>query len=79
MDPAGPARYHPVPAQYADQILGGRLAVWSDLSGAQTQNQVAAGIRVPLAALSQKVWDARTPALPWTGFSALADRLDPPG
>ncbi|WP_443051292.1 beta-N-acetylhexosaminidase [Streptomyces sp. NBC_00190] len=69
----------PVPAQYADQILGGRLAVWSDLSGAQTQNQVAAGIRVPLAALSQKVWDARTPALPWTGFSALADRLDPPG
>ncbi|MFE9629992.1 family 20 glycosylhydrolase [Streptomyces sp. NPDC006463] len=69
----------PVPAQYADQILGGRLAIWSDLSGAQTQNQVAAGIRLPLAALSQKVWDARTPALPWTGFTALADRLDPPG
>ncbi|MEU9304152.1 family 20 glycosylhydrolase [Streptomyces sp. NPDC048269] len=68
-----------VPAQYADQILGGRLAVWSDLSGAQTQAQVAAGIRMPLAALSQKVWDARTPVLPWTGFTALADRLDPPG
>ncbi|MGW0752269.1 beta-N-acetylhexosaminidase [Streptomyces sp. NPDC002587] len=68
----------PVPAQYADQILGGRLAIWSDLSGAQTQDQVAAGIRLPLAALSQKVWDARTPALPWTGFTALADRLDPP-
>ncbi|MFE3996408.1 glycoside hydrolase family 20 protein, partial [Streptomyces goshikiensis] len=51
----------PVPAAYADQILGARLAVWSDLAGAQTQDQVAAGIRLPLAALSQKVWDARTP------------------
>ncbi|MGR4878582.1 glycoside hydrolase family 20 protein [Streptomyces sp. LARHCF249] len=68
----------PVPARYADQILGARLAVWSDLAGAQTQAQVAAGIRLPLAALSQKVWDARTPALPWTGFQSLADRLDPP-
>ncbi|MBT2545359.1 family 20 glycosylhydrolase [Streptomyces sp. ISL-44] len=67
-----------VPAQYADQILGGRLAIWADLSGAQTQAQVAAGIRMPLAALSQKVWDARTPALPWTGFQSLADRVDPP-
>lgn len=67
-----------VPARYAAQILGARLAVWCDLSGAQTQAQVAAGIRLPLAALSQKVWDARTPTLPWTGFQSLADRLDPP-
>ncbi|MFJ8015494.1 family 20 glycosylhydrolase [Streptomyces sp. NPDC096339] len=64
-----------VPASYAPQILGARLAVWCDLSGAQTPAQVAAGIRLPLAALSQKVWDARTPVLPWTGFKALADRL----
>ncbi|MFD9407526.1 family 20 glycosylhydrolase [Streptomyces sp. NPDC059989] len=65
----------PVPAQYADQILGGRLAVWSDLSGAQTQAQVAAGIRLPLAALSQKVWDSRPPQLAWPAFNTLADRL----
>uniref|UniRef100_A0AAU2K1Q2 Family 20 glycosylhydrolase n=1 Tax=Streptomyces sp. NBC_00049 TaxID=2903617 RepID=A0AAU2K1Q2_9ACTN len=65
----------PVPASYAAQILGGRLAVWADLAGAQTQDQVAQGIRLPLAALSQKVWDARTPRLPWSGFQALADRL----
>ncbi|MFF4012167.1 family 20 glycosylhydrolase [Streptomyces sp. NPDC001717] len=64
-----------VPASYAPQILGARLAVWCDLSGAQTPAQVAAGIRLPLAALSQKVWDARTPTQPWTGFKALADRL----
>ncbi|GHI85637.1 family 20 glycosylhydrolase [Streptomyces xanthophaeus] len=65
----------PVPAQYADQILGARLAVWADLAGAQTQAQVAEGIRLPLAALSQKVWDSRPPQQPWTGFKALADRL----
>ncbi|MFZ3474409.1 beta-N-acetylhexosaminidase [Streptomyces sp. 4.24] len=64
-----------VPATYAGQILGARLAVWCDLAGAQTEAQVAAGIRLPLAALSQKVWDSRTPALDWPAFKALADRL----
>ncbi|MET9319144.1 family 20 glycosylhydrolase [Streptomyces sp. NPDC003038] len=64
-----------VPTRYGNQILGARLAVWCDLSGAQTQAQVAAGIRLPLAALSQKVWDDRPPSQPWTGFKALADRL----
>ncbi|MET9888256.1 glycoside hydrolase family 20 protein [Streptomyces sp. NPDC006430] len=68
-----------VPARYAAQVLGARLAVWCDLAGAQTQAQVAEGIRLPLAALSQKVWDARPPQLPWVGFKALADRLQPPG
>ncbi|WP_442810716.1 beta-N-acetylhexosaminidase [Streptomyces sp. NBC_01232] len=65
----------PVPASYGPQILGARLAVWSDLANAQTQAQVAQGIRTPLAALSQKVWDSRTPQLPWADFKALADRL----
>ncbi|MFF7295895.1 family 20 glycosylhydrolase [Streptomyces sp. NPDC008265] len=65
----------PVPASYDGQILGGRLAVWADLAGAQTQDQVAAGIRLPLAALSQKVWDARTPAMTWPEFQSLAGRL----
>lgn len=64
-----------VPARYGDQILGARLAVWCDLAGAQTQAQVAEGIRLPLAALSQKVWDSRTPALDWAAFKALADLL----
>ncbi|MGW6708417.1 family 20 glycosylhydrolase [Streptomyces sp. NPDC054956] len=64
-----------VPERYADRILGARLAVWCDLAGSQTQAQVAAGIRLPLAALSQKVWDSRPPALDWPAFKALADRL----
>ncbi|MFB0631422.1 glycoside hydrolase family 20 protein [Streptomyces sp. AB3(2024)] len=64
-----------VPARYDAQILGGRLAVWADLAGAQTQEQVAAGIRLPLAAVSQKLWDARTPQASWADFRALADRV----
>ncbi|MGW8362059.1 beta-N-acetylhexosaminidase [Streptomyces wedmorensis] len=64
-----------VPAKYDAQILGGRFAVWCDLSGAQTQAQVAAGIRTPLAAFAQKVWDAEKPALTWEQFKALAAKV----
>ncbi|MFV2121230.1 beta-N-acetylhexosaminidase [Streptomyces sp. Act-28] len=64
-----------VPARYSGQILGARFAVWCDFANAQTQDQVAAGIRMPLRALAQKVWDPREPALPWSEFSALAKRL----
>ncbi|MFF5918160.1 glycoside hydrolase family 20 protein [Streptomyces flavochromogenes] len=65
----------PVAARYAPQILGARLAVWCDLSAAQTQTQVANGIRMPLNALAQKVWDARTPTLTWEQFRTLATQV----
>ncbi|MEU7055329.1 glycoside hydrolase family 20 protein [Streptomyces sp. NPDC046197] len=64
-----------VPARYDAQILGGSFAVWSDRAGAQTQDQVAAGIRMPLRATVQKLWDPGQPALSWAAFKALADRL----
>lgn len=64
-----------VPAKYDDQILGGYFAVWCDLANSQTQDQVAAGVRMPIRALVQKLWDADKPALSWTEFKALADRL----
>ncbi|MFI6487471.1 glycoside hydrolase family 20 protein [Streptomyces sp. NPDC050564] len=64
-----------VPAKYDAQILGGVFAVWCDRSAAQTQDQVAAGIRMPLRAMIQKLWDPRTPTLPWADFKTLADRL----
>lgn len=67
----------PVPASYDAQILGARLAVWCDLAGSQTPAQVAAGIRMPLAALSQKLWDPRPPQAAWSEFQALAGRLAP--
>lgn len=65
----------PVPARHDDQILGGTFAVWCDLANSQTQDQVAAGIRMPLRATVQKLWDPRAPQLSWTRFKALADRL----
>ncbi|MFF7978026.1 glycoside hydrolase family 20 protein [Streptomyces sp. NPDC007901] len=64
-----------VSAAYDAQILGGSFAVWCDLAGSQTQDQVAAGIRMPLRATAQKLWDPRTPALSWTAFKGLADKL----
>ncbi|MFI8255505.1 glycoside hydrolase family 20 protein [Streptomyces filamentosus] len=65
----------PVPARYDAQIQGARFAVWCDFSNAQTQDQVAAGIRLPLAALAQKVWDPRKPARTWPEFRALATKV----
>lgn len=64
-----------VSATYDDQILGGSFAVWCDLANSQTQAQVAAGIRMPLRALVQKLWDPGTPELSWAQFRALADKL----
>ncbi|MGW5468465.1 beta-N-acetylhexosaminidase [Streptomyces chartreusis] len=65
-----------VPAKYDPQILGGSFAVWCDLANSQTQAQVAAGIRMPLRATVQKLWDPGKPQLTWAEFRALADRLD---
>ncbi|MGW7067735.1 beta-N-acetylhexosaminidase [Streptomyces sp. NPDC054855] len=65
----------PVDAKYDDQILGGSFAVWCDLAGSQTQEQVAQGIRMPLKATVQKLWDSREPKLSWAEFVKLADRV----
>ncbi|MEW2447464.1 glycoside hydrolase family 20 protein [Streptomyces parvulus] len=65
-----------VDAKYDDRILGGSFAVWGDIPSAQTQAQVAEGIRLPLAATVQKLWDAGEPELSWAQFKSLADRLD---
>lgn len=67
----------PVPPALAgaSRVLGARLAVWGDLPGAQTEAQVAAGIRMPLRALAQKVWRDHDPDLSWDTFTRLADRV----
>ncbi|MFJ8496391.1 glycoside hydrolase family 20 protein [Streptomyces sp. NPDC093992] len=65
----------PVPPRYDRQILGGSFAVWGDLPRSQTEEQVAQGIRMPLRALAQKLWDAGEPELSWDGFRTLAGRL----
>ncbi|MFF5634007.1 glycoside hydrolase family 20 protein [Streptomyces sp. NPDC012825] len=65
----------PVPAKYDAQILGARFAVWCDLANSQTPAQVAAGIRLPLAALSQKLWNPAKPTASWDRFRALAEKV----
>ncbi|MBR8643422.1 family 20 glycosylhydrolase [Streptomyces tuirus] len=64
-----------VPERYDGQILGGSFAVWCDLANSQTEDQVAAGIRMPLRATVQKLWDPDRPELSWAEFRALANRL----
>lgn len=68
----------PVPEKLSgpDRILGGRFAVWCDLAGSQTTEQVAKGIRLPLYATAQKLWDPREPRLSWPQFRALASRVE---
>ncbi|MGP3973189.1 beta-N-acetylhexosaminidase [Streptomyces sp. 8N114] len=68
----------PVPAKWAgrEHILGGRFAVWGDLAGAQTTEQVARGVRLPLAATAQKLWDPQQPKRSWSDFVKLADQVD---
>lgn len=65
----------PVPQKYSKQILGARFAVWGDIANAQTPAQVAAGIQLPLAAMSQKVWNPVKPSLTWPQFKALANKV----
>ncbi|MFI6085910.1 family 20 glycosylhydrolase [Streptomyces sp. NPDC051217] len=65
----------PVPERYSKLILGARFAVWGDIATAQTQDQVADGIRLPLAALSQKVWNPVKPGLTWAQFRSLANEV----
>ncbi|WP_229909321.1 beta-N-acetylhexosaminidase [Streptomyces flavofungini] len=66
----------PVPASYDRQILGGTFAVWCDLAGSQTQDEVARGVRMPLRATAQKLWDERGPTRPWEAFVRLAGSLE---
>lgn len=65
-----------VPARYDAQITGGQLAVWCDYHNAQTQAQVAAGVRLPLRAVAQKLWDPRKPSLDWDGFKKLTGDVE---
>ncbi|WP_370623030.1 beta-N-acetylhexosaminidase [Streptomyces tsukubensis] len=63
-----------VPASYDKLILGGSFAVWGDLAQAQTQDQVADGIRMPLRATVEKLWNPDKPTLSWAEFVSLAKR-----
>ncbi|MEU3754540.1 glycoside hydrolase family 20 protein [Streptomyces olivoreticuli] len=59
----------------AARVPGGRLAVWCDRADAQSPQQVADGIRLPLAALAQRLWNAGPPPMPWKDFTALTQKV----
>nr|WP_189856384.1 glycoside hydrolase family 20 protein [Streptomyces poonensis] len=65
-----------VPERYDGQILGGVFAVWCDLKNAQTEAQVAAGVRLPLRALVQKLWHEGEPERSWAEFKEVADQVE---
>lgn len=47
-----------LPQPYPTQLLGASFAIWSDRPDAQTEAQVAAGIRGPLRAMAERSWNA---------------------
>ncbi|MEW1721237.1 glycoside hydrolase family 20 protein [Streptomyces sp. NPDC093109] len=69
----------PVPAAHAKQIRGGTFAIWGDFPNAQTEAQVAAGIRLPLAATAEKTWNAEKPKLSWSQFTSLYTKVEGTG
>ncbi|MFI2031428.1 family 20 glycosylhydrolase [Streptomyces buecherae] len=58
-----------------DRVVGGRFGIWCDIADAQTPEQIARGIRAPLRALAQRVWDPREPREPWARFAALGEQV----
>ncbi|TDQ01575.1 family 20 glycosylhydrolase [Labedaea rhizosphaerae] len=55
--------------------LGSVIHVWCDNPNAQTQEQVAAGIRDPLRMLTQQVWGSPKPVATYAEFSGLIGRV----
>lgn len=61
------------------QVVGGMFAVWADVPGAQTAEQVAQGIRMPLRATAARLANPNTTA-DWTEFQRESDAIgDAPG
>lgn len=67
----------PVPDSLSgpSHIPGGRFAVWGDIADAQTPQQVADGIRMPLAATAQKLWVPGKPEESWADFKKTVKKV----
>lgn len=46
-----------IPAPYPSQLLGAYFSIWSDKPQALTEAQVADGIRAPMRAMAERVWN----------------------
>ena len=55
---------------YPEQLLGASFSVWSDDAAAQTPDEVAEGIRLPLRAMAERAWNGGS-ALTHEEFCAI--------
>ncbi|KQR26399.1 beta-N-acetylhexosaminidase [Microbacterium sp. Leaf151] len=58
-------------APYTPQLLGASFAIWSDTPAAQTETQVADGIRGPLRAMAERSWNDGS-ALALRSFTSIS-------
>ncbi|WP_211216368.1 family 20 glycosylhydrolase [Longispora albida] len=55
--------------------LGSLIHVWCDSPNAETEDQVAAGIRYPLRGLAQQTWGSPKLVAAYSDFTPIADRI----
>ena len=55
--------------------LGSNLHVWCDNPNAETEDQIAGGIRYPLWVLSQQLWGSPKPVATYAAFTPIVDGL----
>ncbi|MFD1884456.1 S-layer homology domain-containing protein [Paenibacillus wenxiniae] len=60
---------------YPAAILGASFAIWSDTPGAQTQDQVSAGVYEPLRAMAEKSWIGEKRYSDYAAFKSVFDQI----
>ena len=55
--------------------LGSNIHVWCDNPNAETEEQIAGGIRQPLRVLAQQTWGSPKPVATYAAFTQLADAI----
>ncbi|MEV7331463.1 family 20 glycosylhydrolase [Micromonospora sp. NPDC093244] len=55
--------------------LGTVVHVWCDYPDAETEDQIAAGIRTILRVVAQQTWGSPKPAATYTAFNTIIDRI----
>ncbi|WP_406085228.1 family 20 glycosylhydrolase [Micromonospora zamorensis] len=55
--------------------LGTVLHIWCDYPDAETEDQIAAGIRTILRVIAQQTWGSPKPVATYTAFGAIIDRI----
>jgi len=63
-----------IPAPYPQQLRGASFSIWCDAPDAQTDEQVLAGIRLPLRAMAERAWNGGS-ALTLPGFAEIDERI----